>query len=37
VQSCRETGLVFYIKYNFMCLKYERSCDLEIKKCILFT
>lgn len=32
VQSCRETGLVFYIKYNFVCLKYERSCDPEIKK-----
>lgn len=32
VQSCRETGLVFYIKYNFMCLKYERSYDPEIKK-----
>ncbi|XP_052073735.1 uncharacterized protein LOC127711660 [Mytilus californianus] len=32
VPACRETGLVFYIKYNFICLRYEKCLDKKLKQ-----
>ncbi|XP_052098787.1 uncharacterized protein LOC127733472 [Mytilus californianus] len=29
--ACRETGLVFYIKYNFLCLEYEQTHESKLK------
>ena len=35
--ACRETGLVFYIKYNFLCLEYEQTRDSSLKPILFAT
>lgn len=32
VPACRETGLVFYFKYNFIYLRYEKCLDKTLKQ-----